>query len=67
VLIIADKTAKRMSIHKFKKMIYSSHFDQDDTEHTQQKTVEVKIAVTLIGTDFSRAKVLSVELEKMMK
>jgi len=56
-----------MSIHKFKKMIYSSHFDQDDTEHNLQKTVEVKIAVTLIGTDFSRAKVLSVELEKMMK
>lgn len=48
-------------------MIYSSHFDQDDTEHNQQKTVEVKIAVTLIGTDFSRTKVLSVELEKMMK
>jgi len=47
VLIIADKTAKRMSIHKFKKMIYSSHFDQDDTEHNQQKTVEVKIAVPI--------------------
>jgi len=68
VLIIENKTIRRMSIRKFKKMIYSSHFDQDDSEHEQKKkTVEVKIAMALKGTDFARAKVFSEKLEEMMK
>ena len=68
MLIIADKTAKRMSIHKFKKMIYSSHFDQGGSELEQKKkSVEVKIALALKDTDFARAKVFSEKLEEMMK
>ena len=68
VLIIENKTVRRMSIRNFKKMIYSSHFDQGGSELEQKKkSVEVKIALALKDTDFARAKVFSEKLEEMMK
>jgi len=67
VLIIEDKTVRRMSIRNFKKMIYSSHFDQGDSELEQKKkSVEVKIAMALKDTDFARAKVMSKRMEEMI-
>jgi len=67
VLIIENKTVRRMSIRNFKKMIYSSHFDKDDSEHEQKKkAVEMKIAAALKGTDFAHAKVFSEKLEEMI-
>lgn len=67
VLLIEDKTVRRMSIRNFKKMIYSSHFDQDDSEHEQKKkAVEVKIALALKNSDFIRAKSISEKLEEMI-
>ena len=68
VLIIADKTVRRMSIRKFKKMIYTSHFDKDDSELEQKKkSVEVKIQAALKTADSSRAKALTEDLEKLIK
>lgn len=68
VLIIEDKTIRRMSIKNFKKKIYTSHFDKDDSELEQKKkSVEIKIAAALKNTDFIHAKVLSEELEVMIK
>lgn len=68
VLIIEDKTIRRMSIRNFKKMIYASHYDKDASELEQKKkSVEMKIQQALKNTDSSRAKILSEKLEEMVK
>jgi ATP-binding cassette subfamily F protein 3 len=68
VLIIEDKTIRKMSMRKFRKMIYASHFDKDYLELEQKKkSVETKIALALKATDFTLAKVLSEELEELIK
>lgn len=68
VLIIEDKTIRKMSIRKFRKMIYASHFDRDYLEIEQKKkSVETKIELALKETDFVLAKVLSEELEELIK
>lgn len=68
VLIIKDKHIRKMSMAKFKKMIYSNHFDRNYLEIEQKKRlVEKKIALALKDGDFELAKVLSKELEKLIK
>jgi ATP-binding cassette subfamily F protein 3 len=68
VLIIEDKTIRKMSMRKFRKMIYASHFDRDYLEIEQKKKlVETKIELALKNTDFTLAKVLSEELEELIK
>jgi ATP-binding cassette, subfamily F, member 3 len=68
VLIIEDKTIRKMSMRKFRKMIYDSHFDRDYLEIEQKKkVVETKIELALKDTDFTLAKVLSEELEELIK
>ena len=68
VLLIEDKTIRKMSMRKFRKMIYANHFDKDYLQiEEKKKTVELKIASALKDTDFERAKTLSEELEKLIK
>ncbi len=68
VLIIDDKTIRKMSIRKFRKMIYASHFDRDYLEIEQKKkAVETKIELALKATDFVLAKVFVDELEELIK
>ncbi|KZL90503.1 putative ABC transporter ATP-binding protein [Clostridium magnum DSM 2767] len=68
VLIIEDKTVRKMSIRKFRKMIYASHFDRDYLEIEQKKKlVETKIELALKNTDFTLAKALSQELNELVK
>ncbi|MDF2513669.1 MAG: transporter related [Herbinix sp.] len=68
VLIIEDKAVRKMSIRKFRKMIYANHFDKDYLELEQKKkAVETKIALALKDTDFELAKVLAEELEELVK
>jgi len=68
VLIIEDKTISKMKMQKFKKMIYTSHFDRNYLELEQKKkSVETKIALALKATNFALAKVLSEELEELIK
>jgi ATP-binding cassette subfamily F protein 3 len=68
VLMIEDKTIRKMSMRKFRKMIYASHFDKDYLEIEQKKkSVETKIALALIDTNFELAKILSEELEELIK
>lgn len=68
VLIIEDKTIRKMSMRKFRKMIYSSHFDKDYLEIEQKKkSIETKIELALKDTDFELAKILSKELEELIK
>ncbi|WP_438349451.1 ABC-F family ATP-binding cassette domain-containing protein [Paenibacillus sp. FA6] len=68
VLIIDDKTIRKMSIRKFRKMIYASHFDRDYLEMEQnKKSLETKIELALKDTNFELAKVLVDELEELIK
>lgn len=67
VLIIEDKTIRRMSIRKFRKMIYEKHFNKDYLELEQKKNaLETKIALVLKNKDFEEAKVLVEELETLI-
>lgn len=68
VLIIEDKTIRKMSMRKFRKMIYASHFDKDYLEiEEKKKLVERKIELALKASDFALAKTLSEELEELIK
>lgn len=68
VLIIDDQTIRKMTIKKFKKMIYARHFDKDYLELEQKKkAVETRIELALKDTDFELAKVLVAELEELIK
>lgn len=68
VLIIDDKTIRKMSMRKFRQMIYASHFDRDYLEAEQnKKSVELKIELALKDTNFELAKVLLDELEELIK
>lgn len=68
VLFIEDKTIRKMSMRKFRKMIYANHFDKDYLELEQKKKeVELKIALALKENNYASAKVLSEELEALIK
>jgi ATP-binding cassette subfamily F protein 3 len=68
VLIITDKSIRKMSIRKFRKMIYARHFDKDYLEIEKNKRqVETKIELALKNNDFILAKEFSLELEEIIK
>lgn len=68
VLLIEDKSIRKISTRKFRKMIYANYFDCDYLEIEQKKKiVETKIALALKNTDFALAKTLSKELESLIK
>jgi ATP-binding cassette subfamily F protein 3 len=68
VLIIEDKTLRKMSMKKFRRKIYANHFDRDYLEVEQKKKlIETKIESALKNTDFELAKALSEELEELIK
>lgn len=68
VLLIEDKTIRKMSMRKFRKMIYANHFDKDYLQiEEKKKSVEMEIASALKDTDFERAKTLSTKLEELIK
>ncbi|MBH1941048.1 ABC-F family ATP-binding cassette domain-containing protein [Mobilitalea sibirica] len=67
VLIIEDKTIRKMSMRKFRKSIYDDYFDKDYLEMEQKiKAIETKITMALKDTDFVQARVLSEELERLI-
>ncbi|HKM04444.1 MAG TPA: ATP-binding cassette domain-containing protein [Lachnospiraceae bacterium] len=67
-LIIDDKTIRKMSMRKFRKMIYARHFDKDYLELEQKKKeLETKVELALKDMDFTLAKTLCVELEGLIK
>ena len=68
VLLIEDKTIRKMSMRKFRKMIYVNHFDKDYLQiEEKKKSVEMEIASALKDTDFERARTLSEKLEELIK
>lgn len=67
VLIIEDKTLRKMSLRKFRKMIYEHHFDKDYLEKEQKKLeLESRIAWALNESNFTLAKELTEELEALI-
>ncbi len=67
VLIIENKTVKKMSMRKFRKMIYDCHFDKDYLEREQKKKqLETRIELALKDNDFELAKVICEELEALV-
>ncbi|MBE6023275.1 MAG: ABC-F family ATP-binding cassette domain-containing protein [Cellulosilyticum sp.] len=68
VLIIEDQTIRRMSMRKFRKMIYARHFDKDYLEIEQKKKeIELKIARALKDNNFTLAESLFETLEPLVK
>ena len=68
VLLIEDKTIRKMSMRKFRKMIYSNHFDKDYLQiEEKKKALEMDIASALRDTDFERSRSLSEKLEEIIK
>ena len=68
VLLIDDKTIRKMNMKKFKQMIYRKHFDKNYLEfEAKKKEIETKIEMALKDKDFELAEVLSIELESLIK
>ena len=68
VLLIENKTIRKMSTRKFRKMIYANHFDKNYLEIEQKKKeIETRIAMALQDRNFELARELSVKLEEMIK
>ena len=68
VLLIEDKSIRKVSIRKFRKMIYANHFDKDYLENEQKKKeIETRIALALQDKNFELAKSLSEKLEALIK
>ncbi len=68
VLLIEDKTIRKVQMRKFKKMIYARHFDRDYLEFEEKKkSIETKIELALQGNDFVLAQGLCEELEALIK
>lgn len=68
VLFIENKTIRKMNMKKFKRMIYANHFDKDYLEiEKKKKSIETKIELALKETNFELAKVLSEDLEELIK
>lgn len=68
VLLIEDQSIRRVSIRKFRKMIYANHFSKDYLElEEKKKTVESQINRALQAKDFETAKTLSETLDEIIQ
>lgn len=68
VLLIEGQSIRRMSIRKFRKMIYANHFDKEYLENEQKKKeIETKIAFALQDKKFELAKSLVEKLEALIQ
>ena len=67
VLYVEDKKLRKMSIRKFRKMIYADHFDKDYLELEQKKKeTENRIAFLLQAGKFEDARKYCEELETII-
>ncbi len=68
VLLVENNTVRRMSIRKFRQMIYANHFDKDYLLLEQEKKeTETRIQNMLRMNEFEKAKVLMESLEDVIK
>ncbi|MBN2899873.1 MAG: ABC-F family ATP-binding cassette domain-containing protein, partial [Clostridia bacterium] len=67
VLLIEDKSIRKMSMRKFRKMIYANHFNKDYLHLEEKKQdLESKIAFALKNYNFEQAKVWCEKLEELI-
>lgn len=67
VLLVEEKSVRKMRIRSFRKMIYENHFSKDYLEMEQQKKqLEARIEGLLKASDYEAAKVVSEELEAIV-
>ena len=67
VLLVEDKKLRKMSIRKFRKMIYADHFDKNYLELEQKKKeVENRITFALQAGKFEDAKKYCEDLEQII-
>jgi ATP-binding cassette, subfamily F, member 3 len=68
VFILDELTLRKTSMRKFRKMIYTNHFERDYLELEQKKmAIETKITMALKASDVVLARELSEELEELIK
>ena len=68
VLLVENSTVRRMSIRKFRQMMYANHFDKDYLLLEQEKKeTETRIQQLLRKNEFEKAKILMESLEKIIK
>ena len=68
VLLIDHKTIRKVQMRKFKKSIYTRHFDRDSLENEEnRKALEMKIELALTNNDFILAQALCEDLELLIK
>ena len=68
VLLTEDKGLRKVSMRKFRKMIYADHFDKDYLEYEQKKKdLENRIAFALQAGKYEDAKKLSETLEQLLQ
>ena len=68
VLYIDEKTIRKVSMRKFRKMIYKNHFNKNYLEiEDRKKEYELKVAHALQATDFELARKWSEKLETVIK
>ena len=67
VLLAENKGLRKVSMRKFRKMIYADHFDKDYQEYEQKKKeLENRIAFLLQDGKYEDAKKISEDLEKLL-
>ena len=68
VLLVEEKTIRKMRVRSFRKRIYKNYFDQEYLELEQKKKeLEMRIEDCLRGHDFETAKTLSEQLEVIVR
>lgn len=67
VLLVEDKTVRKISGRKFRKMIYANHFDKDYLEKEQKrKELEMKVGAALKENDYEGADEICNQLESLV-
>ncbi|MBR3771052.1 MAG: M24 family metallopeptidase, partial [Clostridium sp.] len=68
VVLVEDKTLRKMRIRSFRKMIYEKHFSKDYLELEQKKKeLETRVASCLKEKDIEKAKELCEKLEEIIE
>lgn len=68
VLLVENNTVRRMSIRKFRQMIYANHYDKDYLLLEQQKKeTETRIQQLIRSNEFEKAKLFMQSLEDIIR
>ena len=68
VLLVEDKSIRRINMKKFKKLVYSKYFERETMElEEKKKLLETKIEKALEDNNFELAQVLALELSETIK